>query len=102
MLLGCCYHKTEHAQWEPMSKELADLLQSEEKKCPLNESMNVKSEVLSKTICLIDGASAMSVESITEESKDTMIKSDHDEFITKFGLRLASQETKERYRATYY
>ena len=28
MLLSCCYHKTEHAQWSPMSMEVAHLLQA--------------------------------------------------------------------------
>lgn len=79
MLLSCCYHKTEHAQWQPLSKELGALLQACSQQCRAEER----------------GDTEGGGETEQRETEQCV-----EEGISKFGLRLAAQETRHRYLAT--
>lgn len=136
MLLGCCYHKTEHAQWRPMSKVLQmhldgdsmsatplTLYGSEERgggrgqrdgsgqpggcgqiggcSCGSDqEDGNADGGEAGKRCgCGQEGGGGHSDEAGLgggSGQEDTEIKSGRSNVITKYGLRLAAQETKHR------
>lgn len=81
LLLGCCYHKTEHAQWQPMSREVQALMQS-----------HGGSGVTQDTS---EGGSQTARGQGASRDLDKPL-SMHTMGLSKFGLRLASQETRHR------
>ncbi len=90
MLLGCCYHKTEHAQWNPISKKMTSLLQSHTSH-PDMPTTPEDDLVSSSSGCgWIGGMSGCG----NECGQDGEMSGRGT--ISKYGLRLAAQETKER------
>jgi hypothetical protein len=92
VLLGCCYHKTEHAQWDPMSEVLQLYL----------ERYSMEATPTNKCTTCIDQGEA--TEGKGRADSGCGHGEDHrrgGNTVSKYGLRLAAQETKHRYIAAW-